>query len=140
MKTYVYDARLYKVLLIVFALPMVILLRILKPWVIIRLGQIDPARIGHFYAIEVYLSEREKRLQPQSTLDFFYGLFNQTSTSNIQLLTMWKRSVHIFPCGQYAYFVDWINRKLPGFEDHVISVQQQSKDHPDPSINDNPKS
>jgi len=58
-------------MLIIGAFPSVLLLRLLKPWVVIRLGEMIPERIGHFYAIEIYLSEQEKNSTRQKQSTFF---------------------------------------------------------------------
>ena len=76
------------VILLLIAPHFVILIRLIKPWLRIRFGQIQTDRIGHLYSIEVYLSESDKNLQPMNTWDVFYVTLSKVS--NQVVLKKWK--------------------------------------------------
>jgi len=113
------------VILLLIAPHFVILIRLIKPWLRIRFGQIQTDRIGHLYSIEVYLSERDKNLHPKNTWDVFYVTLSKVS--NQVVLKKWKELVLFSPIGWLAYYVDWLNRYFPGYKEHVIQLQSIPK-------------
>lgn len=102
------------VLRIIFAVPPVILARIISPVIRMRFGAISTLRIGHFATnTELYLCERD--CSSEKTLDLFY--YRTEPACNLQLKTMWRRVLFI------SSFVQWLetaNRLLPGGEKHSI--------------------
>ena len=74
------------------SIPLIILIRLIKPWFLIRWAAILSNRIGHFAInTELYCCERdaEINLPSQKYLDFFYI---KKLVSNKQLEKMWRRS------------------------------------------------
>ena len=50
----------FKLPFYIFAIPMILLIRLIRPWILIRLGSISSQRIGHFAGdVEVYLCEKD---------------------------------------------------------------------------------
>lgn len=97
------------------AVPVVLLVRVLRPAVVIRFGGLMSGRIGHFAAnAEVYLCERDAGMHSSRTFDIFY---HTSPICNLQLKKMWDRTLHV---SRFAYPVDMLNRWLPGGEKHVI--------------------
>jgi len=83
--------RVLKLPLYILTIPVVISLRIIRPWLLVRLGLCKSGRIGHFAAnTELYLCERDAgiNVQRQRYLDVFYMTW---VISNQQLAIMWKR-------------------------------------------------
>jgi len=107
-----------RALLVMMALvlPVVLLVRALRPLVLIRFGPLATSRIGHFAAnTEVYLCEREAGMHGRQTFDIFYH--GSALCCNQQLKKMWDRTLRI---SRFAWPVDRLNRLLPGGENHVI--------------------
>jgi putative glycosyltransferase (TIGR04372 family) len=103
--------------LILLALPVVFLVRILRPLVVIRFESLHSNRIGHFALdAELYLCERDAGMHNSRSVDIFY--YNG-QISNYQLKRMWDRKLHI--C-YFAKWVDRINRLLPGAQNHVVPM------------------
>ena len=101
--------------LMVIAVPVVLLVRLLRPFVVIRFGPLISSRIGHFAIdTEVYLCERDAGLHGKGEIDIFYHL---RPISNVQLQKMWER---VLPVSRFACWVDKINRMMPGGEKHII--------------------
>ena len=104
-------------LLMLLAVSVLLMVRTLRPVVVIRFGPLRSKRIGHFAAnTELYLCERDARLHGRRTLDIFY---HTSSVCNQQLKKMWDRRLHV---SRFACLLDRLNRRLPGYEDHVIPM------------------
>lgn len=104
-------------ILTVWALPIVLLVRILRPIIVIRFGLLRSERIGHFAAnTELYLCKRDLDKKNGKNLDVFYC---SPSICNKQLRKMWGRLLWIF---SFSRRIDQLNRKFPGSEKHIIPV------------------
>lgn len=114
-----YYKAIHVVVFFVPLLPVVILIRLIRPLLLIRFGVIENQRIGH-YAVnpELYLCERDAGLQPKKAFDIFYRM-DPTFTSNRQLEKMWKRCRQI-RMWEIARFLHIINRCLPGHRKHTV--------------------
>ena len=113
-----YYRAIHAILLFIPLLPVVIFVRLIRPFLLVRFGVIENQRIGH-YAVnpELYLCERDAGLQPNRSLDIFYKI-DPTYTANRQLERMWKRSgrIRVWEVARFMYLV---NRCLPGYEKHI---------------------
>ena len=99
------------------AAPIVLLVRALKPIVVIRFGLLRSERIGHFAAnTELYLCNRDIDRNSRRNLDIFYCA---SSICNQQLKKMWSRFLWIF---SFSRWIDRLNRRFPGSEKHIIPV------------------
>lgn len=97
--------------------PVVLLVRALRPLVLIRFGPLRSERIGHFAGnTEMYLCERDAGMQDPRSFDIFY---HTSPVCNQQLKKMWDRTLHIW---SFAKGLDRINRKLPGGKRHEIPM------------------
>lgn len=106
-----------ELLMILLAMPAALIIRALRPLVLIRTGQLVSERIGHFAAnTEMYLCRRDAGLDNRRAIDIFY---TAPSVSNRQLKKMWGRALHI--C-RLAGPLDKANRSLPGSHIHTINL------------------
>lgn len=101
----------------ILLLPLILLVRSLRPLVLIRFGCLINNRIGHLAAnTEFYLCKRKLSNNGRKTIDFFCYV---PDTANEQLLKMWssvlKMSPNIFPLWN-------LNRLLPGGKRHDIDL------------------
>lgn len=104
-------------LLVLSALPIVILVRILRPLIRIRFGKLISLRIGHLAInTELYLCDGDSSAQNQRTFDVFYHI---GPISNHQLGKMWNKILCVFP---YARWLDRANQLIPGGDDHTVST------------------
>lgn len=109
-----------------FALPVVLLIRAIRPLLLIRFGVLMSDRIGHFAInTEMYLCERDAGLQPRGAFDIFM-LCSLGQICNEQLKTMWARQLRIW---QWAYVLDRLNRCLPGWQPHVVQLPSDHDKH-----------
>lgn len=110
--------KFFKLLGLFLAPFVVVVIRLIKPLILIRFGQIGTERIGHF-AIdpELYLCKRDAGLCGQKIYDIFYFT---DSFGNRQLKKMWKRTLRV---SFFASPVDRFNRLFPGWEKHVIPLR-----------------
>ena len=110
-------------LIVPFLLLVVLFIRLLRPFVLIRFGELISSKIGHLGAnTEVYLCERDLGMQGPRSLDIFYinGFI-----CNRQLMKMWKR---VLPVSVFAPGLDWVNRALPGGDKHKIQWREHTQD------------
>lgn len=115
--------KLYIIPLILLAIPVILLVRALRPLIIIRFGKLISTRIGHFAGnTEVYLCERDAGLHGRRILDIFY--YSRT-ICNYQLKKMWDRSLITLP---FAAQLDRVNRLLPGGSKHIIPLDNGARD------------
>ncbi len=107
------------------AIPCVALLRIIKFWLIIRIGKMDCATFGHCWSLELYLCERDIGWQEQKNIfDIFY---TSTRASNQVLLKKWQEHVRLFNQNKLIEAIDIVNRWFTGYENHVITVKSPYK-------------
>jgi putative glycosyltransferase (TIGR04372 family) len=112
--------------LYVLALPSVLVLRIIRPWMLVRFNSLMSSRIGHFAAnIELYMCEHDANINrpDQRHIDLFY--FGAWPICNKQLAKMWKRTIHIWPAWIIAPIVR-INRLIPNGAVHEIGNNTQN--------------
>lgn len=106
-----------KKILVVLGIPAALLIRLLRPFVTIRFGELYYARLGHFTSnTEVYLCEKDAGLHGHRTLDIFYYPY-RARFCNYQLKKMWDRSI---PVSRFASLIDKSSRLLPAREKHII--------------------
>ena len=97
--------------------PFVILIRLLKPIIVLRFGPLISDRIGHLAAnTELYLCEKHISQSEKAVSDFLYI---RKPVSNSQLVKMWKRRLKIFAVAEN---IDTCNRKLPGGSVHYVPM------------------
>lgn len=114
--------KLYKFFLSVLLVPLVLLVRLLRPFVLVRFGKLDSSRIGHFASFpEIYLCEREAGINKKRTYDIFYC---DELISNHQLKKMWKRILHISTFPSLAFLANRVNCCLPGCNKHIVPMEE----------------
>ena len=103
----------------------VLIVRVLRPVVVIRFGRLQSSRIGHFAAnTELYLCERDMGMQRGRTFDIFYH--GSSRVCNQQLKKMWDRTLRVSP---FVSLLDRINSRLPGYESHAIPMPSDRDVH-----------
>lgn len=117
-------AKISKLPLYTLAIPMVLIIRLIKPWLLVRLGVLISSRIGHFVAnTEMYLCERDAGINVpnQRYVDVF---FMEGSICNQQLATMWHRVLLIWPAWLLMPIYR-VNQLIPGGKIHEIGHNSQ---------------
>src|SRR4030042_710925 len=93
----------------------VLIVRALRPLVLIRFSPFSSEVIGVFASLtEMYLCRRDAGIENRRTIDIFY---HSRQPCNMQLKKMWDRTWHV--C-RLAGSIDMLNRALPGGKNHVI--------------------
>jgi len=116
--------KIIAILLMVMTAPMQImvtlLMRLLKPWILIRIGWINSTRIGHMAAnTELRICSVESGLTSPNEKYFDLWCCTQENVCNKQLLRMWKRCLFILP--RWALTITaHLNLKIPGGLDSHI--------------------
>jgi len=88
---------IFKLMVFVLAIPVVLLIRLIRPWFLVRFGVLTSNRIGHFALdTELYLCELHAGINvpKQHYIDLFC---HYRPVSNLQLARMWKRVLHVWP-------------------------------------------
>lgn len=115
---------LLKLPLFILAIPVVAVIRLIKPWLLVRWGGLGSPRIGHFALnIELYLCERGVgiNMPRQRHVDIF---FMEGPICNQQLAKMWKRALRVWPAWILSPIFH-INRLISGGAVHEIGNNTQ---------------
>ena len=105
------------------SIPTVIIIRLIRPWFVIRLKQLYSNRLGHFATeTEIYCCECDAGINvpSQRYIDLFYL---QKFSANRQLEKMWRRNLIILPSWLLIPIVKanrFINIFVPGGNYHEI--------------------
>ena len=116
---------IYAIAIRTSAIPFIILIRLITPWVIIRFGPLQSHRLGHFAAnTELYVCEMKERVNIENKryIDIFY--LRTEPICNNQLLLMWKRSLTIWPNHLVKQIIKSI-KIVPGWGAHIINNPSQ---------------
>ena len=109
--------------LLPFSVLVVMFIRCLRSFMVIRFGGIVSERIGALAGgPELYLCERDAGIQGHNTLDIF---FFKKPISNHQLTKMWKRRLLVF---SFVKMLHMANNILPGGENHVVNIPTNRDD------------
>lgn len=113
-----------KIPLLILAIPVIVVIRLIRPWLVVRWGNLRSSRIGHFAGnTELYLCERDAgiNLPKQRSVDFF---FMDRLICNCQLVKMWKTRLHIWP-NWLRSPVYMANILIPGGAVHLVGNNTQ---------------
>lgn len=113
-----------KLPLYILAVPVLLVLRLIRPWLLVRWGGLITTRIGHFVAnTELYFCECDAGINvpKQRHVDLFY---RGSTICNQQLATMWKRVLRIWPVWILAP-ISRVNRMIPSGGSHEIGDNTQ---------------
>jgi putative glycosyltransferase (TIGR04372 family) len=116
---------IYKIPLLLLAVPLVIMMRLIKPIILVRIGALLSFRIGHFAAnTELYICERDALInKPEKKhIDIFFHI---KPICNLQLAIMWKRLLKIWP-SWLLIPINRINQFIPGGEEHFVGYNTQN--------------
>lgn len=108
----------------VWAIPAVLLVRALRPLILIRFATIDPMRIGHFVQdFGIRFAKRE--VEKSNSLDLYYLQSTKDGlTSNQFWETLVKRHFHIG--NSFKYLFQW-NQIIPGGRLHTGELESTDK-------------
>ena len=107
-----------------------IIIYIIKPVYLIRFGNLNSSRLGHFASnTELYLCERDAKinLPKQKYLDLFF----LQNISNDQIAKMWKRELTILPSLilNPIYFLNkLISYYFPSVKNHIVTTSKSDRD------------
>lgn len=110
--------------LYILAIPPVVVIRLIKPWLLVRVGALVSTRLGHFAAnTELYLCERDAGINRPMQRNV--NLFHMTAPiCNQQLAIMWRRLLCVWPAWFLAPIVR-VNRLIPGGAVHEAGNNRQ---------------
>ncbi|MCX5696383.1 MAG: TIGR04372 family glycosyltransferase [Candidatus Omnitrophica bacterium] len=118
---------IYMLLLLLLAVPGVIIIRLLRPIILVRFMLGSGKRIGHLAIdTELYLCERDAGMHKPRTYDILYF---SLPFCNQQLKKMWKKKIHMSMLPRLTHQLFRLNQLLPGYEKHT--VPEFSKDSRD---------
>lgn len=117
--------KMQRIVMLPFYVTILIIIRLLRPWFLVRFGGLVISRIGHFVAnTELYLCELEAGINKpkQAYLDLFF--FPDEKLCNYQLAAMWRRVLHVWPSWILAP-ISLLNQIIPGGAAHDIGNNTQ---------------
>lgn len=99
---------------VILCFPILIIIRLISPFLLIRLGSLNSIRMGHyFFDIEYYLNER--RANKIKSIDVFYISRRPAVNSFVEIIA--KRHIIIL---SIAMYIDYCNMIVPGGAKHKI--------------------
>lgn len=125
-------ALLSKILLAIPAMLCVLVIRMLRPFVVIRFGGLDISRIGGIYKADWYLSECSAGMHGKKYFDIFYFITDNKIICNQQWLKMWKRALHVFSFWRLAGMVDKIFKTISNDGYHSVPMNYVIPLHDEP--------
>jgi len=115
----------HELFLSILAVPIVVVIRLIRPWLLVRWDNMPSPRIGHFAANpELYLCERDAGINVprQRHKDVF---FMEQPICNQQLAKMWKRVLRVWPHWIMSV-IRRVNLLIPGGRIHQICDDSHS--------------
>ena len=108
-------------------LPAVIAIRLISPILLIRFGQTNASRIGHF-AIETEIAQCQKKIRVRDhkfplIIDFYYISGN---VSNMYLFEQWKKVIRYYP-RWLLQPIHRINQKIPNSGKYNVFEKAQDE-------------
>jgi putative glycosyltransferase (TIGR04372 family) len=101
---------------LILSVPIVILVRLLRPLVVVRFRPLSN-RIGQFVgSTEIYLCQHDLGMHSGRIIDLFY--FQRTVPNNF-VKSKWQKQLHVYP---FIYPLDRINRMIPGGSSHIVPM------------------
>ena len=119
------ERALQMLFLCTLAVPSVLVIRFIRPWLLVRWGGLHTGRIGHFIGdTEMYLCEQDAGINvpTQRHVDIFH--MGSIRVCNQQLESMWRRVLRIWPVWILGPF-SLVNRLVPGGAVHEIGDNTQ---------------
>lgn len=106
--------------------PIALLIRLVRPLLLVRIGTINTTRLGHLAMdVEMATAERELGINTRHprTIDLWYPWGLGYPIANRQLLAMWKRSQRVLPAWILEGAAE-LNAFIPGGATHVIPYRR----------------
>ena len=107
----------------VWAVPMVAVIRLIRPFILVRIGNFRSERVGHFISESSQFIVRTN-LESKKTLNLFY----LGRISNLQWRLMLQRCDNLKICKGWLKYVDCWNRRLPFGQLHSLNVSGYGRD------------
>ena len=107
-------------LTVVALIPVIIVVRALRPIVRVRFGKISAKYSPLLINTELYLARREHGIEPRRTIDLFAL---DTSMANSQAVKMLKRQVHLW---RPAALLARANKYVPAGDAHIIDIAEST--------------
>ena len=116
-----------------FSLVAVVVIRLLRPVVVVRISALNASRIGHL-SFDPEMSAAEKELgvwlPRQPVFDVWYAWRGSYPIANHQMLAMWRRSLRVWPTWLWQR-IDSVSRLVPGGAAHVVPIRKNYRGLPD---------
>tara|TARA_A100001011_G_C14244185_1_gene814728 strand:+ start:217 stop:1638 length:1422 start_codon:yes stop_codon:yes gene_type:complete len=123
-KIFISKLKIFLKLVTIFipALIIVFLIRIVSPFIIVKIKSLDMARLGEQTLTWYVKLKKIGEFDKKNEFHLFY-INNSVSYVNSQWLKMWRKKIIIFPSFIFKY-VELINQLLPGNEKHLFPPLQ----------------
>jgi len=114
----------------IWAIPVILLIRSIRPVVLIRFGSIDPMRIGHFVQ-DFGIAFAKKAIEKNISVDLYYlQSTKEGRTSNQFWEALVKRNFYVHPLNKYLF--KW-NSLIPGGKLHTLQLELGDRSSRDPN-------
>ena len=115
--------KIFNLILSILFIPLVILLRILRPLVLVKIGYINSEHIGHLVFETAYYSILQS-IEKKKIYRIFY-FRNYDKIANKYWIQYAKRYIFI---NNFLYYLYLSNSLIPGSQEHIIEQQKNNRD------------
>ena len=112
-----------RLLFVPVALAIVLVIRLIAPWKLVRFGEHWDSRLGHLVGnTECYLCEKDAGIQPKA-----FDIWASIGTSNECIEKKYRKLLHIYPTWLVS-IVSKVNVMFSGWDKHYIRTTQLDRD------------
>ncbi|MDO8662352.1 MAG: TIGR04372 family glycosyltransferase [Candidatus Omnitrophota bacterium] len=111
-----------KICFFILAMPFIMVMSILRPFILVRLGLVDIGRFGGVYDAEWYLAERAAGIHQKRSFDLFFFFRSTGIISNQFWEKLWKRTLNVFPFWRLGYTLYTLCHKFQVLHVHIIPL------------------
>ena len=129
-KFYLLIKILTKIPIYIVAVVLCIAIRLISPWIIIRMQEFPADSMGaSMWFTSIYYCKKKLNIDQlkKKHIDFFY-IVNRGTYINKQAIKMWKRKLGFFPPGYLFHPIVKVNSLIPGGKIHIIAIFNSKKE------------
>ena len=129
-KFYLLIKILTKIPIYIVAVVLCIAIRLISPWIIIRMQELPADSMGALmWFTSLYYCKKKLNIDQlkKKHIDFFY-IVNRGTYINKQAIKMWKRKLGFFPPGYLFHPIVKVNSLIPGGKIHIIAIFNSKKE------------
>ena len=115
--------KIFNFIIVLFFIPLILLLRIIRPLCLIKVGYINSEHLGHLVYETAYFSIKQS-IEKKKIYRIFY-FRNHDKIPNKYWVKFAKRYISV---NRLVYYLHYSNFLIPGSKKHIINQQKNNRD------------